>query len=104
MDLEQQRLKLQTLLETVIGNENVYFQPPPGLVMKYPCIRYERDRADAKFADNGLYSYKQRYSVTLIDRDPDSDTIVKLASLPLSTHERWYAADNLNHDVFTLYF
>ena len=104
MDLEQRRLQLQTVLEEILGSENVYFQPPASLIMQYPCIRYERDRADAKFADNQLYRYTQRYTVTLIDQDPDSDKIVKLASLPMSTHERWYAGDNLNHDVFNLYF
>ncbi|HMT88031.1 MAG TPA: hypothetical protein PKC73_00225 [Dermatophilaceae bacterium] len=104
MDLEQRRLQLHEILVGILGNENVYFQPPANLVMQYPCIRYERDRADAKFADNQLYRYTQRYTVTLIDRDPDSDKIFKIASLPLSAHERWYAADNLNHDVFNLYF
>ena len=104
MDLEQRRLQLQTVLEEILGSENVYFQPPASLIMQYPCIRYERDRADAKFADNQLYRYTQRYTVTLIDADPDSGVILKLASLPMSTHERWYAGDNLNHDVFNLYF
>ena len=104
MDLEQRRLLLQSILEELLGSENVYFQAPANLVMQYPCIRYERDRAQTTFADNVLYGYKQRYTVTLIDRDPDSPLIIEIASLQHSSHERWYAADNLNHDVFTLYF
>lgn len=105
MDLEQRRLQLHEILVSILGFEHqVYFQPPPSLVMQYPCIVYNREQADSKFADNAMYLYKQRYSVTLIDRDPDSDKIIKIASLPMTTHERWFAADDLNHDVFNLYF
>ena len=42
MDLEQRRLQLHEILVGILGNENVYFQPPANLVMQYPCIRYER--------------------------------------------------------------
>lgn len=104
MDLEQRRLQLHEILVGILGSRFVYFQPPTGALMQYPCIVYNRERADVKFANNMLYLYKQRYSVTLIDQDVDSDKILKLASLPLSAHERWFAADNLNHDVFNLYF
>lgn len=73
--------------------------------MQYPCIRYERERADAKFAGNTLYLYKQRYQVTYINSDPDATSVFEqLVSLPLTAHERSFAGDNLNHDVFTTYF
>jgi hypothetical protein len=42
--------------------------------------------------------------VTLVDPDPDSEIYDALAALPMTTHERWFAANNLNHDVFTTYF
>jgi hypothetical protein len=99
-----QRLQLQSLLEGLIQSGNVYFQPPASVQMKYPCIVYQRDLADTKFADNKPYSYEVRYQVTVIDRSPDSDIPRKVASLPKCIFNRFYVADNLNHDVFNLYY
>lgn len=96
------RLQLQSLLEDI--TPNVYFQPPNNLQMQYPCIRYERDRADTKFAGNSPYRLTKRYQVTVISTDPDSDIPDKVAALPLCTHQRFFVADNLNHDVYTLFF
>lgn len=72
--------------------------------MAYPCVRYERDSAESEFAGNRPYRYTQRYMVTVIDRDSDSLIPKKIAELPMCTFDRWYAVDNLNHDVFNLYF
>lgn len=99
-----QRLQLQSLLEDILGSRHVYFQPPANVQMVYPCIVYQRDYADTKFADNGPYRYTQRYQVTVIDRDPDSGIPEKVAALPLTTFSRFFVADNLNHDVFVIYF
>lgn len=96
------RLQLQSLLEGIA--EHVYFQPPPNIDMQYPCIVYNRDSARSAFADNEPYRYTKRYSVTVIDRDPDSPIPDQVAALPLCTYSRFFIADNLNHDVFTLYF
>lgn len=72
--------------------------------MEYPCIVYARDSADTTFADNLPHTVTQRYMVTVIDRDPDSKIHQKVALLPMSTYNRFFVADNLNHDVYTLYF
>lgn len=98
------RSELHTKLKSILGSDNVYFQPPPTLLMKYPCIRYNRDRISAEFADNNPYFHETRYQVTAISRDPDSDISMKLAKLPKCTHDRFYTADGLNHDVFNLFF
>ena len=98
------RLELQSLLETVLGSENVYFQPPPSLKMEYPCIVYSRDSADTKYAGNLLYGRYQGYQVTVIDRAPDSAIPLQVATIPLCRYARFYTAENLNHDVFTLFF
>lgn len=98
-----QRLELQTKLEEILESVNVYFQPPPNLVMQYPCIVYERDNATLKNANNLTYFWRPRYQVTLIDRNPDSDVIDKLAALPLSSFSRHFATSGLNHDVFVIY-
>lgn len=97
-----QRLQLHQLLETF--TDNVYFQPPTNIQLKYPCIIYKRDFADTKFADDKPYNLKLRYAITVIDQDPDSDIPSKVASMPLSLFNRFYTADNLNHDVYNVYF
>ena len=96
------RLELQKLLENV--TTNVYFQPPTNVQLKYPCIIYKRDFADTKFADNEPYGYKRRYMITVIDQNPDSEIPEKIAALPMSLFNRFYTVDNLNHDVYSMYF
>jgi hypothetical protein len=99
-----QRLDLQALLEELLGSSNVYFQPPGNVTMAYPCIVYRRDNAVAQFADNSPYRNAKRYEVTIIDRNPDSEIPDKVASLPLCGFLRFFVKNNLNHDVYKLFF
>lgn len=96
------RIQLHEILKGL--TENVYFQPPNGLQMQYPCVVYQRDDLNTIFADNRPHRTDIRYMITVIDRDPDSDIPDKVAQLPLCTFDRFYTADNLNHDVYNLYF
>lgn len=97
-----QRLQLHQLLETLC--DNVYFQPPENIKLIFPCIVYKRDYADTKFADDRPYRHTLRYQITVIDPDPDSAIPLKVAALPQSLFNRFYTADNLNHDVYIVYF
>lgn len=72
--------------------------------MQYPCIVYQRDSARTEFAGNMPYHYTQRYQVTLISRDPADETLARLTDQPMCTYNRFFVADDLNHDVFELYF
>jgi hypothetical protein len=98
------RLELQTLLETLLGSRNVYFQPPATLTMKYPAIVYERSKLNNAFANDLVYNQNQSYSVTVIDANPDSLIVAKVSQLPKCRPDRQFKNDNLNHDVFILYF
>lgn len=98
------RESLQTVLTALLESDNVYFQPPPTVKMKYPCIVYHRDFVDTKFADDKPYLKRKRYLVTVIDSNPDSEIPDKVASLPLCIFDRFFTADNLNHDVYKLFF
>lgn len=98
------RVELQAVLETIAGNSNVYFQPPANVQMEYPAIVYKRQNADTEFAGNAPYKYMKRYQVTVIDRNPDSSVPDKVAALPTCVFDRHFVANNLNHDVFNLYF
>lgn len=98
------RLDLQLLLENLIESSNVYFQPPESVKMKYPAIVYALEDIDNVHADNGVYSSHKKYSVTVIDYDPDSVFVDMVAALPTCRFNRHYTSDNLNHWLFSLYF
>lgn len=100
----ERRLQLHQILTGILGSENVYFQTPESTRMKYPCIVYQRNAADTKFADDKPYLKMKRYTVTVIDKDPDSKIPDKIAALPLCTFNRHYTVDNLNHDIYNLYY
>lgn len=99
-----QRLELQALLVNILGSDNVYFQPPSTIIMKYPCIVYKRDYAKTEFANNKPYTNKKRYKITLIDINPDNDILDEVAALPMCSFDRFFTVDNLNHDVYNLFF
>ena len=98
------RLELQTLLEEILGSSAVYFQPPSTVQMQYPCIVYHRIKIDTRSANNSKYIIKKKYSITVIDKNPDSVIPDKLAKLPMCIHDRQFISNNLNHDVFELFY
>lgn len=100
----ESRLKLQILLESILGNRNVYYQPPSSIRMSYPAIVYSRNNIDNYHADNSIYKQEKSYNIIVIDEDPDSDIVNKISKLPKCRFNSHYVSDNLNHDSFTLYF
>lgn len=98
------RLELQSILEGILGSRNVYFQPPTNVQLKYPCIIYNLSTIDLKYANNFPYNFANRYSVTLIDRNPDSEFVDILKKLQFVRFDRTYVSDNLHHFTFDLYF
>ena len=98
------RFELQTTLEEILGSRNVYFQPPSSVRMQYPAIIYSRKDTEKRPADDSTYHKLPSYEVILIDKNPDSKYVEKIFDLPYCSFDRHYESDNLNHDVFTLYF
>lgn len=98
------RLDLHAIFKAIPGVVEVYFQPPDSRQLLFPCIIYSRDMKDEKFANNELYAWKRRYLVTIVDKNPDSSIPDLVARLPLTSFSRHYRADNLNHDVYSIYF
>lgn len=99
-----QRLDLQVILVGLLGSRHVYFQPPPSITLVYPCIIYKRRDEDVIHAGNQPYHRRKQYEIKVIDRNPDSLIPDKIADLPLCTFDRHYTADDLNHDVYKLFF
>ena len=100
---EKRRLELSASFKEILGSENVYFEPPESVKLEYPCILYERSSGFTDFASNKPYIFRYRYTVTVIDRDPDSDIPGKIATLPMCTFDRGFVVNNLYHKVFTCF-
>ena len=98
------RVDLQNLLEELLGSRNVYYQPPESLKMNYPAIVYARKTIDNSYANNSVYKQNYAYEITVIDKNPDSEIVNKVSKLPTCRFDRHFKSDNLNHDVFTLYY
>lgn len=96
---------LQDKLKEILGSNNVYFQPPQTLKMKYPCFVFTRGSANHQFADNKTYQFTNRYSLTHIGYDPDPDIIKQVVTtFQMCTYDNHFVNDNLHHDVFSLYW
>lgn len=98
------RLDLHEILCGVLNSRSCYFQPPSSVRMQYPAIRYSIKDVEKRSADDIAYRKLPCYELILIDKNPDSEFIEKLLDLPYCSYDRHYESDNLNHDVFTLYF
>ena len=102
--MKSRRWDLHSKLQSIIDSEFVYFQPPESIKMKYPCIVYSLNKIDIKYADNKSYMYEKRYTVTIIDKNPDSVIPDKMLIFPMCKQENFFTSDNLNHWVFDLYY
>lgn len=100
----EKRLKLQAMLEEIANTRNVYFQPPESKTIKYPAIIYGLSSIVNNHADNLVYKQSKTYSLTVIDRDPDSELVDKISKLPTCRFDRHFTSDNLNHYVFTIIY
>ncbi|GHU55252.1 hypothetical protein FACS1894132_11080 [Clostridia bacterium] len=98
------RIDFHNILSNLLGTQNVYFQPPSTVKMQYPCIVYGRNTVLAQHADDLAYSSRTCYMVTVIDPNPDSVIPSKVGILPFCKFNRHYTADNLNHDVYNVYY
>lgn len=99
------RLNLHDEFIQILGTQNVYFQPPASTKLKYPCIIYKIASRDDLKADDIRYRKYVRYEITFICRDPDSEIPDRLLEhFRYISHDRAYPADNLHHDIFTLFY
>lgn len=96
------RPSLNDYFKTIV--DNVYYQPPVNIQMKYPAIRYSRNNIDNTFANDGVYYQQRSYEVTVIDYNPDSPIVDAVSKMPTARFNRHYTTDGLNHDVFIIYW
>lgn len=101
---QQRRVQLQRNLENLLGSRNVYFQPPTGTQLKFPCFVYHLDSAIDQHAEDKLYRRLYRYSLTYITKDPDDPMTDKIDNIRYCSFNRFFTSDNLNHYVYTIYY
>lgn len=98
------RIELHSLLQELLGSSNVYYQPPESTKMQYDAIRYSKKNIMTRHANDGKYMMRDCYELIVISRLPVHPVIKKLLALPYCSYDRHYVADNLNHDVLTIYY
>lgn len=114
-EMRKTRLNLNNEFKELLGSDNVYFEPPESIRLKYPCIVYHRSYIETKPADNRNYLLNTEYTVTIIDTDPDSGefddsrglfSLVEafLIHFPMAKHTNHRVVNNLSHDTFSLFF
>jgi hypothetical protein len=99
-----QRLELHAILKGIPEVEDAYFQPKQNTQLTYPCITYQLSDHYVEHANNANYWRKNRYSVTVIDRNPDSSIVEAVADLPYTEFDRFFVTEGLNHTVFQTFF
>lgn len=98
------RLDLHSLLQELLESENVYYKPPETIKMQYPAIKYSKKNIDSKSANDSKYLMNDCYELIVISRTPDHPVIRRLLALRYCSYNRPYIADNLYHDVLTIYY
>ena len=99
------RLELQNKLSELLGSNDVYFQPPASIRLKYPCIIYNLTNIEARRADNVAYNLDSGYEIMYITKDPDDGfKELMIREFPKCRFNRFFTSDNLNHYVFILYY
>ncbi len=99
------RLELQEKLVSVLGSDQVFFQPPSNVQMKYPAIVYELSGEFIKRSNNKRYIKYNKYTVTYIYKSIRNDlkeTIMD--AFTFVDYDRRFIADGLYQDVFTIYW
>lgn len=100
------RISFRDRLEEVVGEGiKLYFQPPEGLKLTFPCIVYEMANVEIKKADNSPYIGHKRYTVTVIDKNPDSDIYMNILNgFEHAKYSNTFKSDNFYHYVISIYW
>lgn len=96
---------LHSIMSSKFSKYGVYWQKPNNTKTVYPCIIYGMATINTNHADNTAYRNMRLYTITLIGKESDNDSVVEqILALPYCSFDRRFINDNLYHDVFNLYF
>ena len=99
------RVDIQEKFKFLLGSNNVYYQPPANLKMKYPAIVYSLDGLDVKRFDNTRLINKKCFSVTHIYRN-ESENLVEtmLKNFEYISFDNRSIVDGIYNDHYTIYW
>ena len=102
---ESRRFLLQNQLETLLGLDHVYFNPPESISLVYPCLIYTLSNKLVNSADDKMYKKMDRYELTYIHIDPDDLFVDSLLSnFNYIKFDRQAIVKNVYNDYLILYF
>lgn len=97
------RLSLDRVLKKIADSNNcsLWFDPPTGAILTYPCILYSPTNPTNLKANNKPYIIFRSYQITYITKEPDHENIVKeiINKVPYGHLVREYTKNNLHHTV-----
>lgn len=82
--------------------QRVYYQPPTGFTLTYPCIIFELSNKPTKYANDLPYGWDHQYSVTYISNEADEVILNGIGRLPCCRFDRMFVNDNLYHYVYQI--
>lgn len=99
------RVDIQEKFKFLLGSNNVYYQPPANLKMKYPAIVYSLDGLDVKHFDNTRLINKTCFSVTHIYRNENENLVeTMLKNFEYISFDNRSIVDGIYNDHFTIYW
>lgn len=96
--------KIKAAVSGIVSGDQIYYQPPEGFRLDYPCIVYEMTGVWDRFGSGKRFAGKRKYQMMLITRDPDCPAVEKLLGLTYTALDRTFTTDNLYHYTFTIYY
>lgn len=99
--MDQRQQEFENRLKAICPN--VYFQPPPNIKIKYPCIVYSQTGDLKQWANNFGYIYSKQWMVTYISQSSLDPKPNELALWPMCEFNRAYTTNGLCHTVYYIY-
>lgn len=91
-------------LDPSVPANRVYYQPPTGYKLQYPCIVYNLSDKSTRYANDSPYGWTNLYTITYISRTPDDEILDKIGSLKGCRFDRPFTNDNLYHYVYDIQY
>lgn len=102
--VQNRRIELDAMLRTMLGSTNVYYDPPEGFKLKYPCIVYNLSGNTDTHAEDNYYRRMKRYTLRYITRNADDPMVDTIENLRYCSLIQPYTADGLFHYAYQIYF
>lgn len=94
--------RLQAKLEAMLPGIPVYFRPPTGYKMTFPCVVFDLKRNNPLNADNKPYVVWHEFRVQYFTRDPRDENIYILENAEYTRFEQSEQTNGINRFVYDM--